>query len=43
VAGQVIGAFTGAKMALQKGAALIRPVVVIACFAMAAGLAVRAL
>jgi len=43
VVGQIIGAFVGAKMALQKGAALIRPVVVIACFAMAAGLAVRAL
>jgi len=43
VAGQAIGAFTGAKMALQKGAALIRPVVVIACFAMAAGLVVKAL
>ncbi|MDD9855239.1 MAG: TSUP family transporter [Gammaproteobacteria bacterium] len=43
VAGQIIGAFTGARMALQKGATLIRPVVVVACFAMAVGLVVRAL
>ena len=43
VAGQMIGAFTGARMVLQKGAALIRPVVVTACFVMAAGLAVKAL
>jgi len=43
VGGQVIGAFIGARMVLQKGAALIRPVVVTACFAMAAGLVVKAL
>lgn len=43
VAGQVIGASVGARMVLQKGAKLIRPVVVAACFAMAAGLAVKAL
>lgn len=42
VGGQLAGAFVGAKMALQQGAALIRPVVVVVCFAMAAVLLIRA-
>lgn len=34
VAGQTIGALVGAKMVLKKGASLIKPVVIIVCFAM---------
>jgi len=33
--GQIIGSFIGAKMVLDKGAALIRPVVITVCFLMA--------
>jgi uncharacterized membrane protein YfcA len=38
IAGQLIGAFFGAKMALEKGSALIRPIVVIVCFVMSANI-----
>lgn len=30
--GQVLGSYIGARMVLKKGAVLIRPVVVLACF-----------
>ena len=38
IAGQLIGAYFGAKMALEKGATLIRPIVVIVCFVMSANI-----
>ena len=34
IGGQAIGAFVGAKMVLKKGASIIKPVVVIVCFAL---------
>ncbi|WP_025028936.1 TSUP family transporter [Caldalkalibacillus mannanilyticus] len=33
--GQILGAFIGAKMVLEKGASLIRPIVITVCFIMA--------
>lgn len=33
--GQIIGSFIGAKMVLNKGTSLIRPIVIIVCFVMA--------
>lgn len=38
IVGQLIGAFFGAKMALEKGSALIRPIVVVVCFVMSANI-----
>ena len=38
IVGQLIGAFFGAKMVLESGSALIRPIVVIVCFAMSANI-----
>ncbi len=36
IGGQMIGAVVGAKMVLKKGASIIKPVVIVVCFAMSA-------
>ena len=41
IGGQLFGAVVGAKMVLKKGAALIKPVVVIVCFLMAITILVK--
>lgn len=40
--GQFVGAMSGAKMVLTKGAAIIKPIVVTVCFAMSANILIRA-
>jgi uncharacterized membrane protein YfcA len=41
IVGQLIGATIGAKMVLEKGSKLIRPIVVIVCFVMSANILIR--
>ena len=41
VGGQILGGVVGAKMVLKKGAALIKPMVVIVCFLMSANILVK--
>ena len=43
IGGQLFGAVVGAKMVLKKGAALIKPVVVIVCFLMSLNLLLKAI
>ena len=43
ILGQLIGATIGAKMVLEKGSKLIRPIVVIVCFVMSANILIRPL
>ena len=39
--GQLIGSLLGAKLVLQKGSALIKPVIVLVCFAMSANILLK--
>lgn len=41
IVGQLIGATIGAKMVLEKGSRLIRPIVVIVCFVMSANILIK--
>ena len=41
IVGQLIGATIGAKMVLEKGSTLIRPIVVIVCFVMSANILMK--
>ena len=41
IAGQLLGALLGAKLVLQKGSTLIKPIIVITCFAMSANIIIK--
>ena len=41
IVGQLIGATIGAKMVMEKGSVLIRPIVVIVCFVMSANILIK--
>ena len=41
IGGQMVGAVVGAKMVLKKGASIIKPVVIVVCFAMSAHILLR--